>query len=144
MLHIFPLWITICITLINFFNILAVVELLIKTFYHYKNKNYSCNYKSVIITSPIGFDIVLTNDEATLKQRWCAVVSTLFRRCLNVVQRCFKVVWTSGTDVVSTLCNVGNQMSDFVSFSTSDQRYPQRWNNADPTLKCWLGSSHVL
>ena len=86
MLHIFPLWITICTTLINFFDILAVVELLIKTFYHYKNKNYSSNYKSIIITSPIGFDIVLTNDEATLKQRWCAVVSTL----CNVVSKLFE------------------------------------------------------
>ena len=48
------------------------------------------------------------------------------------------------TDVVSMLCNVENPTSDFVSFSTSDQRYlnddPQFWNNANPTLKCWQGS----
>ena len=47
------------------------------------------------------------------------------------------------TDVVSTLCNVENPTSDFVSFSTSDQCYfnvdPQHWNKVDPTLKCWLG-----
>ena len=43
-----------------------------------------------------------------LKQRRDKVVSTLFQRCFNVV---------------STLCNVGNPASDFVSFSTSDQRY---------------------
>ena len=46
------------------------------------------------------------------------------------MQRCFDVVSTSGTDVVSTLSNVENPTSDFVSFSTSDQRYfnvdPQR------------------
>ena len=46
------------------------------------------------------------------------------------MQRCFEVVSTSGTDVVSTLCKVEDPMSDFVSFSTSDQRYfkvdPQR------------------
>ena len=49
----------------------------------------------------------------------------------------------SGTDVVSTLCNVENPTLAFVSFSTSDERYfnvdPQRWNNIDPTLKCCLG-----
>ena len=36
----------------------------------------------------------------------------------------------SDADVASTLCNVENPTSDFVSFSTSDQRYfnvdPQR------------------
>ena len=53
--------------------------------------------------------------------------ATLFRR---YVMLCFDVVSVSGTDVVSTLCNIENPMSDFVSFSTSDQRYfnvdPQR------------------
>ena len=50
--------------------------------------------------------------------------------CKDVVQRCFDVFSTSGTDVVSTLCNVENPTSDFVLFSMSDQRYfnvdPQR------------------
>ena len=68
--------------------------------------------QSTIITSPIGFNIGLTNVDTRLKQR-----------CINVVS-------TSGTDVVSTLCNVENPTSDFVSFSTSDQCYfnvdPQR------------------
>ena len=54
----------------------------------------------------------------------------------------------SGTDVVSTLYNVENPTSDFVSFSTSDQRYfnvdPQRGNNVDPTLNCWLGYDTLL
>ena len=62
---------------------------------------------------------------------------------IKLYQRCFSVVSTLYTDVVSTLCNVENPTSDFVSFSTSDQCYfnvdPQRWNNVDPTLKCWLG-----
>ena len=48
------------------------------------------------------------------------------------------------TDFVSMLSNVKNPTSDFVSFSTFDQRYfngdPQCCNNVDPTLKCWLGS----
>ena len=57
------------------------------------------------------------------------------QRCFDVVQRCFDVVSTSGTDVVSTLCNVENPTSDFVSFSMSHQRY----FNVDPTLKFWLG-----
>ena len=65
-----------------------------------------------IITSLIGFNIGLTNVDTRLKQL-----------CINVVS-------TSGTDVVSTLRNVENPTSDFVSFSMSDQRYfnvdPQR------------------
>ena len=65
------------------------------------------------------------------------------QRCNNVVQRCFDVVATSGSDVVLTFCNVENPRLDFVSFSTSTQRYfnvdPQLWNNVDGTLKCWLG-----
>ena len=73
--------------------------------------------QSTVITSLIGFNIGLTNVDTRLKQR-----------CINVVS-------TSGTDVVSTSCNVENPMSDFVSFSMSDQRY----FNLDPTLKCWLG-----
>ena len=73
----------------------------------------------------------------------------LIQRCINVVQRYFDVVSTF-CNVVSTLfqrrglafCNV-EKTSDFISFSTSDQCYfnadPKRWNNVDPTLKCWLG-----
>ena len=57
-------------------------------------------------------------------------------------QRCFNVVSMPDTDEVSTLCNFKNPTSDFVSFSTSDQRYfnvdLQRWNNIDPMFKCWL------
>ena len=68
--------------------------------------------QSTIITSPIGFNIGLTNVDTRLKQR------------------CFDVVSMSDTDVVSTLCNAEDLTSDFVSFSTSDQRYfnvdPQR------------------
>ena len=60
----------------------------------------------------------------------------------NAVQRCFSVVSTSATDVVSTLCNIENPTSGFVSFWTSHQRCfhtdPQCWNNVDPTLKCLL------
>ena len=55
------------------------------------------------------------------------------------MQRCFDVVSMSGTGVVSTLCNVENTTSDFVSFSTSDQRY----FNVDPTLKCLLGKMQL-
>ena len=68
--------------------------------------------QSTIITSLIGFNIGLINVDTRLKQR-----------CINVVP-------TSGTDVVSRLCNVENPTSDFVSFSMSDQRHfnvdPQR------------------
>ena len=47
---------------------------------------------------------------------------------IKLYQRCFSVVSTSDTDVVSTLCNVENLTSDFVLFSTSDQSY----FNVDP------------
>ena len=74
---------------------------------------------------------VFANVEFTLKERRDKVVSTN------------NVVSTLDTDVVSTLCNVQNPTLEFVTFSTSDQRYfsvdPQRWNNVDLTLKCWLG-----
>ena len=64
------------------------------------------------------FNIVLTNVDTRLKQRCINVVPTL----CNVVLPLCNVVSTSGTDVVSTLCNVENLTLDFVSFSTSDQR----------------------
>ena len=67
--------------------------------------------------------------------------STLYQHCTNVVSTLFQCCFNVG--VVSTLCDVENPTSDFVSFSMSDQRYfnvdPQRWNKVDPTLKCWLG-----
>ena len=63
----------------------------------------------MIITSPTGFDIALTNVEAMLKKCWY--------------------------NVVSKLCNVENLMSDFVSFSTSDKRWSttlkQRWSDVE-------------
>ena len=82
--------------------------------------------QSTIITSLTGFNIGITNVDARLKQRCTNIVQRYF----DVVQRCFDVVSTLVNDVVSTLCNVENPTSDFVSFSTSDQRYfkidPQR------------------
>ena len=56
----------------------------------------------------IGFDIAFTKVENTLKQRRDKVVSTLY--------------------------NVENPTSDFVSFSTSDQRY----FNVDPNVETTL------
>ena len=80
----------------------------------------------MIITSPIGFNIAFTNVDSRLKQRCISVEPTL----CNVLSTLCDVVSTSGTDVVSTLCKIENLMSDFVSYSTSDQRYfnvdPQR------------------
>ena len=62
---------------------------------------------------------------------------TLYQPCINVVQRCFDVVLmsgdvvsTSGIDVVSTLYNIENPTSNFVSFSTLDQ-LKQRWTDAE-------------
>ena len=101
-----PLHITICTTVRTFFDISLLAELLIyskKCFLIQQNKNYSSICKSIIITSPIGFNIALTNVDARLKQRCinvvptlcnvvstlCNVVSTLFqRRALTLYQRC--------------------------------------------------------
>ena len=94
-----PLCITICNTVRNIFHISLVVELLIyskKYFLIYQNKNYSSICKFIIITSPIGFNIALTNVDAMLKQRCinvastlCNVFSTLFqRRALTLYQCC--------------------------------------------------------
>ena len=48
--------------------------------------------QSTIITSPIGFNIGLTNVDTRLKQRCINVVSTLFQhRALTFYQRCAKL-----------------------------------------------------
>ena len=99
-------------------------------------------------TSQIGFDIALTNVEATLKQSWDNIISTLKQHCatlkngdIDVAQSWFNVVSTLDTDDVSMLRNVENPISDFVLFSTSNQRYLngnlQCCKNFDQTLKCW-------
>ena len=114
------LCITICTTVRKKLDILSVVELLIYSKTHFliqQNENYPSIYKSITITSLTGFNTAL--------QQYSFIASvqlTSKLRCNNVAQRCFDVVSTSGTDVVSTLCNVENPTSDFVSFSTSDQR----------------------
>ena len=77
---------------------------------------------------------------STLKQRWNDVVQ-LWKSYIDNVQRWFNVVSTFYTDVVSTLCNVENPTSNFLSFSTSDQRSngdPRCWSNVGSALKCWL------
>ena len=139
-----------CTTVRKFFGISLVVEWLIyskKSIFSFSRiktisefNMYSTISQSTIITSPIGFNIALTNVEARLKQRCINVVPTL----CNVVWTLCNVVSTSGIGVVSTLRNVENPTSDFVSFSKLGRRYfdvdPQRWNNVDPTLKCWLGT----
>ena len=78
------------------------------------------------MTSPIGFNIALTNVDARLKKRCINVVPT-FRNVVSMFflhfQRfiffCFNFIL-------------------FQRWSTT-LKDPQRWNNVDPTLKCWLG-----
>ena len=85
-----PLCIRICTTVRKIFDILLVAELLIyckKCFLIQQNKNYSSICKFIIISSPTGFNIALTNVDARLKQR-----------CINVVPTL--------CNVVSTLCNI--------------------------------------
>ena len=89
--------ITICTIARKMFDILLVVELYSKKYFLIsQNGNYSSIYTLMLITSLIGFNIALANVEATLKQHWynmvstlCIVVSTLFqRRTLTLYQRC--------------------------------------------------------
>ena len=61
-------------------------------------------------------------------ERHCA---TFKSGCIDFVQRWFNVVSTLDTNTVSMLCNVENPISDFVSFSTLDERY---LNDVDQTL----------
>ena len=121
------LCITICTTVRKNFAISLVVQLLM---YSEKMLSHLAELKlfmylacititqSTIITNPIGFNIGLTNVDARLKQR-----------CINIVPTLCNVVSTL-CNAVLTLCNVENPTLDFVSFSTSDQRYfnvdPQR------------------
>ena len=55
--------------------------------------------------------------------------------CFDVVSTLCNVILTSSSDVLSALCNVETPTSDFVSFSTSDQRYLnvdlQRWSDVE-------------
>ena len=88
-------------------------------------------YESVLISNTIGSDTAFTNTKAKLKESLDKVVPMLFqRRSPTFHQRC------------ATL-KISYPTSDFVSFSTSDQRYfnvhTQCVNNVDATLKCWLG-----
>ena len=90
---------------------------------------------SLIITSPIEFDIVLTNIEAALKQCWCnvvstlcKVVSTLFQRCTTLFWRCFNVGhWRCVSVVQRWKSDVG-----FCFIFTVGSTLLQRWSR---TLK---------
>ena len=69
------------------------------------------------------------NDEIVFKGHY-----VIKNGCIDVVQRWFNVVSTLATDIVSILCSIENPISDFVSFSTSDQRYFNSDLNAETTL----------
>ena len=87
-----PLCITICTTVRKIFDVSQQLNCK-KCFLIQKNKNYSCICKSIIITSPIRFNIVLTNIDARLKQRFIKVVATLCNVVLtlsNVVSMPFQ------------------------------------------------------
>ena len=64
------------------------------------------------MSSSIGFDMALINVEATLK-------NVENKRCNSIEKKLSNVEKT----VVLILCNVENPTSDFVSLSTSNQRY---------------------
>ena len=93
-----PLCIKICTTVRKIFDISSVVELLIynkKFFLIQQNKNYSSICEFIIIRSPTGFNIALTNVDARIKQRCinvvptlCNVVSTLRNIVSTIFQSC--------------------------------------------------------
>ena len=88
-----PLCIKICTTVRKIFDISSVVELLIynkKFFLIQQNKNYSSICEFIIIRSPTGFNIALTNVDARIKQRCINVVPTL----CNVVSTLRNIVST--------------------------------------------------
>ena len=103
----------------------------------------------MLITSSICFDIAFTNIETTLKQRrdiflskffqlWYNVATTSTYSCINVVSTFFH------SDVVSTptlyrRCVKLKIWQILFHFQRQINVDPQRWNNVDPTLKCWLG-----
>ena len=127
------LCITICTTVRKSFDILLVVEFLIyskKYFLIQKNKNYSSICNSIIITSPTGFSIALTNVDARLKQRSINVVPTFS----YVVSTLCNVVSTSGTDIVSTLRKVENPTSDLSHFQSQINVVSTLIHNVETTL----------
>ena len=70
---------------------------------------------TIVMSSSIGFDMALINVEATLKN----VETISHQRCNSIEKKLSNVEKT----VVLILCNVENPTSDFVSLSTSNQRY---------------------
>ena len=105
-----------------------------------KNKDYGSIYK-FIFNSPIGFRYSFNNVEATSKQCWYNVVSTLCNVASTLCQCRGPSLYQSWKSEVRFcfIFNVG---------STLFQRYfnvdPQGWNNVDPTLKCWLGRRKIV
>ena len=104
-----------------------------------KNKDYWSIYK-FIFNSPIGFRYSFNNVEATSKQCWCNVVSTLYNVVWTLFQCRGPTLYQSWKTEVGFcfIFNVG---------STLFQRYfnvdPQGWDNGDSTLKCWLGRRKI-
>ena len=132
-----PLCIKIYTTVRKTLDILLVVEFLKYSknyFFIQQNKNYSSIYKSIIITSLIGFNIAL--------QQYSFIASiqlTSKQRCNNVdtalcKQHCFDIVSTSATNVVSTWCKVENLTSYFVSFQRRINDISMLIHNVEATL----------
>ena len=132
-----PLCITICTTVRKLFDILLVVELLIysKNVFSFSRIKTNYLFKSIIITSPIGFNIALTNVHARLKQRWYNFVSTLFWRCVTLFRRSFNVGHWRCINVVQRwksdvgfcfIFNVGSTL-----FQRWSRTLKQRWSDVE-------------
>ena len=87
---------------------------------------YSTISQCIIITSPIGFNIALTNVDARLKRRCINVVPTLFQRCVTLFWRCFNVGHWHYINVVQRLkSDVG-----FCFIHNIESTIFQRWSTA--------------
>ena len=116
------------------FHHCILYELLLENNSNSRKKIYLSIYKSVLITSPIGFDIVFTNVEPTSKRMPYNVVSKLFQRCFNVRnRRCMNVKQRQKSDV--EFCFIFNIAS------TLFQRWSTTLKRRLSDVKCWLSLS---
>ena len=96
---------------------------------------YSTISQSTIITSPIGFNIAVTNVNARLNQHCINVVPTLFQRCIALSLRCFNVGYWHCINVLQHWKSEVGFCFIFNFGSTLFQRWStklkQRWSNVE-------------
>ena len=83
-----------------------------------QKETYQSICKSIFITTQNGFEI---KNKVEIMSYKCQ--NNFELNFCNIVQRCFNFVSKSNSDVISIVCKIENPTSNFVSFSTTDQRY---------------------